>query len=296
MDSHFQHCADHLRRHDYGRYISCLFLEQQLRQAAFAIYAFHHKICQIPALISDPMPGEIRIQWWMDVIGNSAARSGDPIAFALQEVITEYSLPIDMLERLLQAHIFDLYNDPMSDKEVLETYLGETSSSLFMLLTLIADKINKKPTDRNNNDFSARKFNSDACGHGGVFGGVVDLLQALPFHEHREQCYFPQELSIRNRFANSPKTASTHCIDNVWLEDICNYALKHHKAATEAVFQLPTHTRMLFSGMALHRLELDRIAKQGIRLDTIFDPPSRLAVIWCLWKAKRALAKNLMSE
>ncbi|GAG19537.1 unnamed protein product, partial [marine sediment metagenome] len=79
MDSDFQYCADHLRNHDYGRYISCLFLGPQLRQAAFAIYAFHNKISQIPALISDPMPGEIRIQWWMDIIKNTATPSGDPV-------------------------------------------------------------------------------------------------------------------------------------------------------------------------------------------------------------------------
>ena len=36
------------------------------------------------------MPGEIRMQWWMDIIKNTAIPSGDPVANALQQVIVEY--------------------------------------------------------------------------------------------------------------------------------------------------------------------------------------------------------------
>ncbi len=290
MDSDFQYCADHLRNHDYGRYISCLFLQPQLRHAAFAIYAFHNKICQIPALISDPMPGEIRIQWWMDVIKNTAAPPGDPVANALRDVIVKYLLPIEVFERLLQAHIFDIYHDPMSDTEALKTYLGETFSSVFLLLSMVADKINEKTSGHA--ELPVSSLNADACGHGGVFCGAVDLLKALPLHEHQKQSYFPPELSTHERVAEFSDPDIANNINGLWLDDIRNYALVHHQAANEAVFQLPTHTRILFSPMALAKLELERMVRQGIRMDNIYNPPSRLAVMWCLWKATRTLAKN----
>ncbi len=296
MDSDFQYCADHLRDHDYGRYISCLFFEPQLRHAAFAIYAFHNRISQISAMVSAPMPGEIRIQWWIDVIKNTAAHCGDPVANALQEVIVEYSLPVDVIERLLQAHIFDLYNDQMNDKEALETYLGETTSSVLLLLSKIADKISQKSSNRDKIELPVSVFYYDACGNGGVFVGIVDLLKMLPLHEYRQQSYFPQELSTYNRVAEISKSDNAQRIDSAWLQEICNYALMHHKAAREAVCQLPVHIRMLFGGLALRRLELDRIARQGLKLGSIYDPPSRLAVIWCLWKANRVLAKNPVGE
>ncbi len=186
MEPQFQYCADILRREDYKHYIACLYLDDELRQAGFAIFAFNRKICQIPMLVSEPMPGEIRIGWWRDEIANTNIVSGDPVARALQEVITRYALPVKILDRLLDARIFDLYHDTVADKAELETYLTDTRSSLFHLLMMISAR------NKENSDNSSDTNDADiACDHAGIFTGIVELLVDLPRYEHQNQTFFP---------------------------------------------------------------------------------------------------------
>jgi phytoene synthase len=287
MTPHFQYCADHLRQANYGRYISCLFLEIELRQVAYALYAFHAKIREIPALISDPMPGEIRIQWWLDIVTNTATLSGDPLARALQEVIIKYELPVERIERLLEAHIFDLYSDPITDRQALETYLGEIFSCLFLLLVNVANKIEGRSSGEVQTSTIA-----DASGHSGVFVGSVELLMALPFHEHRKRVYFPKELSSFSRLEEHGGEDDAVTVNDQWLGDIDQYAMSHYNEAMQAIARLPIHVRTLFNVMALSKLELEHIRKRGIHLENSATHPSHLAIIWCLWKSKRMLAKN----
>ena len=85
--------------------------------------------------IHEPMPGEIRLQWWRDVIANRAVGevSGHPVADALTNVIKTYGLPQLAFENYLDARIFDLYDDPMPSRTDLEGYCGETAGALIQL-------------------------------------------------------------------------------------------------------------------------------------------------------------------
>ena len=58
---------------------------------------------------------------------------------ALLDAMEAHGLPAKALISLVEARIFDLYNDPMPDRASLEGYLGETASALFQLSTLILD-------------------------------------------------------------------------------------------------------------------------------------------------------------
>ncbi|MCF6321802.1 MAG: phytoene/squalene synthase family protein [Rhizobiaceae bacterium] len=273
MNAHFQYCADYLRKHDYARYISCLYLEENARRAAFAIYAFNGEIDNIARQVSEPMPGEIRLQWWRDEVLAGNQSSANPIARALLEVIANYQLPLDVFERLLSARIFDLYHDGMADNHGFETYLGETRSSLFYLQVLVMEG---EKSDKNY---------ADACGHSGVFIGSVELLKALPFHFNRQQSYFPPDISTSAMPSND--AASQMQVDEDWLQDVGRYALGHYEAAKTAIAQLPQDAQSLFIILELAKFELNRLLESGVKLDTPVVQPSRLRVNWCLWRAAR---------
>ena len=49
------------------RYIATLFAHEAKRDALFSLYAFDAEIDRIRDLVHDPLPGEIRLQWWRDV-------------------------------------------------------------------------------------------------------------------------------------------------------------------------------------------------------------------------------------
>ena len=57
-----------LRAADPDRYLSMLYAPQDRRADLLALYAFNAEIAGIRDRVSEPMPGEIRLQWWRDMI------------------------------------------------------------------------------------------------------------------------------------------------------------------------------------------------------------------------------------
>ena len=57
-------CADLVRSHDFARYASTLFVPAEERRALLALYAFNVEISRVRDHVTQPLPGEIRLQWW----------------------------------------------------------------------------------------------------------------------------------------------------------------------------------------------------------------------------------------
>ena len=79
--------------------------------------------------VSQPLPGEIRLQWWTDMLAGAGhgGVEGNPVAAELLLAIRNWHLPVERLSRLIEEHQFDLYNDPMPTMAALEGYLNDTS-------------------------------------------------------------------------------------------------------------------------------------------------------------------------
>ena len=124
-----------MRTHDFVRYASTLFMPAAQRRALLAIYAFNAEISRVREQVSQPLPGEMRLQWWTDMLAGAGhgGIEGNPVAAELLLVIRDYRLPVDPLSRLIDEHQFDLYNDPMPSMAALEGYINDTSSALFSL-------------------------------------------------------------------------------------------------------------------------------------------------------------------
>ena len=75
MQTHFEHCAALVREADRDRYLATLFAPAEHRDALFALYAFNVEIARVRELAREPLPGEIRLQWWREVL--SGERDGD---------------------------------------------------------------------------------------------------------------------------------------------------------------------------------------------------------------------------
>ena len=139
MDDAVRHCENLVREHDKDRYLAALFAPAQQRGALFAIYAFNVEIVRVAAFVREPMAGEIRLQWWRDVLNGerNGEAAANPVAAALRDTIARFALPTEPLLRLLEARAFDLYDDPMPDVAALEAYLDATSSGLIALAAFI---------------------------------------------------------------------------------------------------------------------------------------------------------------
>ncbi|MCA1416988.1 squalene/phytoene synthase family protein, partial [Bradyrhizobium sp. NBAIM20] len=121
--------------------------------------------------------------WWRDLIeGNPHGDSqSHPVASALLETIERYRLPRPVLSDMIEARIFDLYDDPFEDRNALEGYAGETASALIQLASLVLSP-------------EEAAASAEAAGHAGVAQAMAGMLLLMPLHRRRGQVYIPADM------------------------------------------------------------------------------------------------------
>ncbi|HKG99286.1 MAG TPA: squalene/phytoene synthase family protein, partial [Bradyrhizobium sp.] len=179
-------CAELVRSHDFPRYASTLFVPPHHRRGLLAIFAFNVEISRVRELVSQPLPGEMRLQWWTDMLAGAGhgGVEGNPVAAELKLAIRNWGLPVDRLSRLVDEHQFDLYNDPMPTMAALEGYLNDTSSALFSLASAVVG-------------WQSMEIEHLAR-HAGLAQGIARLITALPLDASRRQLFLPLQLLERH--------------------------------------------------------------------------------------------------
>jgi 15-cis-phytoene synthase len=176
-------CAALVQQHDADRHVASLFAPADRRPHLSALHAFSLEIAGIRAAAKEPMPGEIRLQWWREVLTGERAGEGEghPVGLAIRDTIAANRLPLQPLLDLIDARAFDLYDEPPADWTELEGYCGETSSALFSLGSIILTK-------------GEDAGNPEVSGHAGVAYALAGLLRAFPWHARRGQVFIPQSV------------------------------------------------------------------------------------------------------
>ena len=269
-------CAGVVRSHDFSRYASTLFVPAPQRRALLAVYAFNVEIFRVRDQVSQPLPGEIRLKWWTDMLAGAGhgGVEGNPVAAELLLAIQTFDLPVERLSRLIEEHQFDLYNDPMPTMAALEGYIDDTSSALFSLGAGIGGWQSPEI------EHLAR--------HAGLAQGIAQVMTALPLDASRRQLFVPLQLlashgsGIEEVFAGreTPKLRAA-------LDQLIGEAREHLKTAFSLLADAPPEMRPVFLPLALVASDLTRMS----RADT--DPfvpyvTSRLRTLWTLWRASRS--------
>jgi len=183
MEDHFKHCAALVRESDRDRYLATLFAPADKRDALFALYAFDTEIARVRDLAREPMPGEIRLQWWQEVVSGERAReaAANPVALALLDTQTRYDLTGDALANVIEARRFDIYNRPFSDIDDFQSYATKTAGAIFELAVRIL---------ANGNVPTIPGLATEA----GLAQTIADVPARLPRHAARRQLYVPLEI------------------------------------------------------------------------------------------------------
>ncbi|MGP9810835.1 phytoene/squalene synthase family protein [Rhodopseudomonas sp. NSM] len=274
-DADMAFCAELVRSHDFDRYAATLFVEPPRRRALLALYAFNVEVVRVRDQVSQPLPGEIRLQWWSDTLAGTAhgGIEGNPVAAELLRATGQHGLPVAALAQLIEAHLFDLYNDPMPTLTALEAYAADTDGALFALAARILDQGSEAV------DHLAR--------HAGVAQGIARAIARLPIDASRRQLFVPLDLLERHgsNEADAYAGKETPALRQT-LNDLVDVALKHLDAAQQLLSEAPPSARRAFLPLVLVRRDLDRMAQAD---SDLFAPQerSRLATLWTLWKASR---------
>lgn len=273
----FQHCEALVREGDPDRYFATLFAPASARPHLFALAAFSLTVARVREAASNPMAGEIRLQWWRDALQGEARGDvkANPVAAALDDAIVRRKLGRQPFVDLIDARVFDLYEDPMPRVNDLEGYCGETVSALIRLGALVLCD-------------GVEPGGAAAAGHAGVAYGVTGLLRALPWHARAGQVYLPAD--ILKTYGVTREDIVTGRGGPGLLRaaaDLRALARRHLKAYEAARATIAPAARPAFLAVALVEPYLAAMERPGYDpLNTVVEIP-RWRRLWTLWRASR---------
>jgi phytoene synthase len=186
MQDKFSYCEQLVREADKDRFLASLFAPADRRSALLALYAFNVEVARVRELVHEALAGEVRLQWWRDALKVQAHGEvrANPVADALLDTITRFKLPIALLDRLIEARTFDLYDDPMRSVPDLDVYARDTSSAVIELAVAIL--------------CGSEQDLGETAVHAGIAYAIAGLLRAFPIHAARGQLYIPADLLERH--------------------------------------------------------------------------------------------------
>ncbi|UCH75811.1 MAG: squalene/phytoene synthase family protein [Rhodospirillales bacterium] len=223
------HCAELVRRDDADRYLTALFAPSDRRSDLLALYAFNAEVARSREVVSEPMLGHIRLQWWREAIAEcyDDRPRRHQVVEPLAAAIRRHGLPRGLFDRLLDARAMDLSPDPPETLAQLVAYADATSGDLTRLALFV---------------LGASDESEQSAGAGvGTAWALTGLMRALPHHLRQGRYVLPRDVMVRHGVAERALRevkSSTQIYGAV--EEICGIALKKIK---ESRSQLADRTK-----------------------------------------------------
>lgn len=270
-------CLEEIRRDDHDRYLTALLLPAQARPDVVALYAYNNELAKTRESVSEPILGQIRLQWWresLDGIYGGEVRE-HPVVAALGRCAVRHDLPRAQLEGLIDARESDLEDAPPADLAGLEAYAAATSGRL--------SKLAMKALAPGNGAAD------EAATAVGTAWGLIGLVRSIAFHAQAQRLYIPETL------------LSEYEVDRRRLFD-----LKPTPGLQKAVSAIVTRAQEMLTQARSRRHEIDSGARRGLLLATLADryardieaaaydpfalpaaqPPRPLRLAWRAWHGR----------
>jgi 15-cis-phytoene synthase len=273
MQDAYAHCEAVVRAADKDRFLAALFAPAERRRHLFALYAFNGEIARVRELAREALPGEIRLQWWRDVLDGDARGevSANPIAAALLDTVRACGLPRDPLIRLIDAHAFDLYDDAMATLADLDAYGRDTDGTLMSLAARVL----------------AVDEAAAAAAAAGIACAVTSRLRTFPADVARRQMFVPQELLDRHGVSRAAIEARQDSPQlRAALDDLRSHAQSAFAAFRRAATEIPEQGAPAFLAAAI-------VPAWLAKLDRAVDPFAEAVELpqwrrqWIIWRAAR---------
>ncbi len=225
--------AELVRRHDRDRYQTALFAPADRREALFALYAFNYEIARVREIVTQPMLGQIRLQWWREAV--AAAFAGAPprqhvVAEPLTAVIRDVALTRSHFDRMIDTRERDLADEPPATLAALEDYAeGSCATLLYLALEVLG---------------ASEPSTIAAASEVGIAYALAGLLRAMPFHARSSRRYVPADAGARHGLDQADYAALR---DSTGLRtataEIAEAAAGHLRAARRYRHEIPRSAR-----------------------------------------------------
>jgi len=276
-----------VKAHDRDRYVATLFAPEPYRSQLFSLQAFNVELSRIAGLVTEPMLGEVRLQWWRDALDQleHGERLGHPVADCLGDVMRARNLPKMQLLGLIDARSFDITGTAMPDMPALRTYLAKTAGALFQLSAdiLTADRVGE-PIGR-----ATRSAIVETAGAGGMAYGLAELLRALPLHVSRGILFLPVSHFDDFGVAREMRMGGEECGPvKAAFSALVEVARDELREAEKTILELPPAVRLAFLPLAFVAPYLDRLGRSSHRPLHDLVELNPLGRLIRAWRARRS--------
>lgn len=180
-NNELSYAAKESRQYDHDRWLTALFAPSHLRENLFSLIAFNTEISRIRETVSEPMIGDIRLQWWREAIeslGKGKPRA-HPVIDALSKVQTQFPLNFSLMQEMIDARSKDLDAAPIEDDAGLIAYADGTGGGMQrLMLSIVAP------------DYTP--LDDEAALQAGRCFALVGIIRAIPFHAQNDLLLLPQ--------------------------------------------------------------------------------------------------------
>ncbi|MGC2414613.1 MAG: phytoene/squalene synthase family protein [Stellaceae bacterium] len=227
-----------VRRHDRDRYQTALFAPAGRREALFALYAFNYEIARVREIVTQPMLGQIRLQWWREIVAAAfagVATRPHEVAEPLTAVIRDVMPTRAHFDRMIDTRERDLADEPPVSLATLEVYAEGTAATLLNLALEVLGVTEPAA------GAAAREI--------GIGYALSGLLRALPFHARTGRSYIPADIAARAGldpadYAGLRDTAALRAA----AAEIAEAAVGHLRAARRYRREVPRSARAAMLG------------------------------------------------
>lgn len=223
------------RAYDPDRYLAALLAPRAIRDDVLTLAAFFVEIARIPELVSEPMLGEIRLQWWRDALSGlltgqpASVASGHPLAVAVLALAERRRLPGGLLHGMIDARSADLGADAFPDAMARDVYLDKTHGAYFRAVAHLAGvapsavldsataaagkalgltiRLRRSGSDRAADLAEARQ----------VYQALLGLLRDLPIAPFLPLATVPAHLRSASRQGADPAAIDISPLRRIWL-------------------------------------------------------------------------------
>lgn len=204
----FSVCGEIVKHHDPDRFITCLFANGAAREAMFALYAFNYEIAKTRGTVSEPMLGQIRLQWWRDAIAECFEKETQrrhEVIQPLHEAIQRFNLSRTHFDTLIDARERDFDNAKFKSLNDLAYYAAMTNAPLMWLACEIFDKRSE-----------AVKIAAESIG---TAWAMIGLMRATPFLIQTGSDALPRDYLVKHGLKSAPANPCAEI--NATIQDVC---------------------------------------------------------------------------
>jgi phytoene synthase len=271
-----EYCQQRTAKSGTSFYYSFLFLPPERRRAITALYAFCREVDDVVDEVSDPDLARTKLAWWRQEIG--AVFNGTPqhpVALALRPVVSDYHLPREQFDAVIDGMAMDLDRNRYLDFAELERYCHCVAGVVGLMSAEIFGYVNP----------ATRQYARDL----GIAFQLTNIIRDVGEDARRGRIYLPQDELARHGVTQTSllKHEMTPGLVPLMAEQVAR-ARSWHQRAVDAL--PPEDRRTQRPGLimaAIYRALLDEIERDGYAVLDHRIALTPLRKLWIAWTTAR---------